>query len=283
MPTGRLLASILLFALACAGCSTAPPPASGPAQAPNAAATSPTGVAASSGDRAAATPAGAPAPAGSPGAASYATPEAAVQAYIAGVAAADVGRILAATAVDQKAAGFRFDLYVDRLKAMLLATSLAPATSPFYIDLNRAQAAAQILGQARNLTYSLLTTEEIGNGTIAPADQARAEAFAKQLDPARLAGLKVEEIRRAGASRQNDPKYTANMVSAAKAFGADEWADLLALVSFEGKDYGVGFSLVRYGTDWRVADQVSNLAGTDSLGIAKPMTRDEYDSLTTGG
>ncbi len=38
----------------------------------------------------------------------------------------------------------------------------------------------------------------------------------------------------------------------------------------------IGFTLLRYGDDWKVSSQVSNLAGTSLLGAALPMTPDEY-------
>lgn len=47
-------------------------------------------------------------------------------------------------------------------------------------------------------------------------------------------------------------------------------------------DYAVGFTLVRYGSDWKVLNQVSNLAGMPATGAAQQTTPGDF-SATTGG
>jgi hypothetical protein len=65
----------------------------------------------------------------------------------------------------------------------------------------------------------------------------------------------------------------------AKVYGADELTERLALVQVNGNHYAVGFQLVRYGGDWKVLGQVSNLAGTSSSGAAELTTPEDFAAL----
>ncbi len=84
-----------------------------------------------------------------------ATPEAAVTAYLEGVARQDFQSVLAASAAAQMSAKFDFAAYVDRLGA-LLPTTPTPANSPFLIEINKAGLTAQIARQVQFLTYGLM-------------------------------------------------------------------------------------------------------------------------------
>ncbi len=213
-------------------------------------------------------------------AAGPATPEGAVRDYLAGVAQADVAKILDASAIDEMSAGFRFDLMTDRLKAMNLTGSLAPADYPMFVDMNRAQQSAIVLGQVRNLVYGLLSTEQVDGSIIVPADKARADAFIAQVDPSRLSDLSVLDVRAVDPYFAKSQRYLENTAKQAAVYGADELTERVALVSFEGQMYAVGFTLLRFGDVWKVASQVSNLTSTNSLGTAWPVTLDEYAHLT---
>jgi hypothetical protein len=213
-------------------------------------------------------------------AAGPATPEDAVRDYLAGVAQADVGRILDASAIDEMSAGFRFDLQTDRMHAMSLTGSLAPADYPMFVDMNRAQQSANVLGLVRNLVYSLLSTEQVDGNIIVPADKARADAFIAQVDPSRLSNLSLLDIGAVDPYFAKDPKYLENAAKRAAIYGADELTERVALVSFEGQTYAIGFTLMRFGDVWKVSSQVSNLTSSNDLGTATPVTLDEYDHLT---
>lgn len=121
-------------------------------------------------------------------------PEAAIAAYIAGISEGDVEAILAASAVDEMAAGFDFGAYTERLQALALTTSMAPSEYPMFAAANRYQQASWILGQVRNLTYGLLSDETIDGSIIAPADAERVAAFVAAVDPTRLADLRLLDV-----------------------------------------------------------------------------------------
>jgi hypothetical protein len=215
-------------------------------------------------------------------AASLATPEDAVRAYVAGVSAADLDAVLAASAVDQASAGFDLAAYVERLRMFDPLNAQGPAEYPFYVDINRAQLSARLAMQVRMLAYSLLSDQRFEGPPVIPADPQWADAFIAAVDPARLAGLTVEDVRQPVPELANSQRNLDNMAKAAKMYGADEQVDRLALLGFEGRLYDLGFTLLRYGDTWGVISQVSPLAGTDSFGNARPTTQEAYDAATGG-
>ena len=223
-----------------------------------------------------------PSTSGQPGSIAFVTPEDAVRAYLAGVAGASTAGLLGASAIAELAAGYRFDLNAERLGVFSFPTDLAPAEYPFFADVDQARQAARILGQVQLLAYSLLSSEPIDESPVVPVDKARVEAFARSVDPARLSGLSVVDVRFPDATFAHNAKYLANAAARAAVYGADELTERLALVSFEGNLYEIGFTLVRYGDDWKVLTQSSALANTSGLGTAKPTTLEEFDRQTEG-
>lgn len=217
-----------------------------------------------------------------PGATGFTTPEDAVRHYLSGVARGDASMLLEASAIDDISAGFHFADSVDRLQAMLLTISLAPTEYPLFADMDRVFVSSQILGQARMLVYSLLSTETIDGTLIAPADKQRADAFVTQVDPSRLAGLTVVDIRYSNTKFEHDPRNVENAAKLAAIYGADELTERLALVDLDGKLYEVGFTLLRYVDDWKISSQSAALGNTPALGTAVPTTLDEYDRATSG-
>jgi hypothetical protein len=229
-------------------------------------------------------PSGATGSPAAPGAATYgfATPEDAAEAYLAGVAANDFNAVLAACGVEEMASGYRFDLAAVRFNAIIVSTMWAPATNPFYAQINSAIGQGQLARQVMFLSYSLLASEPLDPGSvISPVDDARAQQFIDEVDPAQLAGLTVMDVRFPKASLEHDPRLVANYDAIAKVYSADEQTERVALVSLNGKDYVVGFTLLRYGTSWLVASQVSNLYGLSPTGVAEPTTQAEFEDQTS--
>lgn len=194
-----------------------------------------------------------------------ATPDDAVRAYLQGVADADAAQILAASAVDQMATGVDFTAYIDRLQAWTLFAP-APATHPLLTDFNLAQHQGLLLGQAKMLIYGLLTDLELDGSTIAPVDAAWADALVAQLDLTRLAGIEVGDIAFPLPDMAQNERMLASAAKQAAIWGADELTERMAQISLEGRDWLVGFTLLRYGDEWRVSSQSSPLGGTTSMG-----------------
>jgi hypothetical protein len=212
----------------------------------------------------------------------FASPEDAATAYIAAVAANDFDQVLATCAVDEMAAGYRFDLAAERLNAFVFSTMWAPATYPFYEQINAALEQGQIARVVMFLSYSLLASEPLDPGSvITPVDEAKAQQFVSEVDPAQLANLSVVEVRFPKASLEHDPKLVANQETFARIYSADEQTERVALVTLDGKDYAVGFTLLRYGSEWFVANQNSPLYGLSPAGIAEPTTQAEFEDQTS--
>lgn len=210
------------------------------------------------------------------------TADEAIREYLAGVAAADARRVLDASAIDEIAEGYRFAESVDRFQAFVPHVMLAPAEHPFYVEVNRAQRADEIMSQVLMLAYGLLSGESIDGSVLAPVDKAWAETFVAQVDPARLAGIAVMDTRFPQPDLEASERYLENSAALAATYGADELTERLALFTFEGQTYSLGFTLLRYGDSWLVSSQSSPIGGTNTLGTATPMTTQEYESITSG-
>ena len=207
------------------------------------------------------------------------TPEEAVTHYLEGVARNDVRRILQASAVNEMSAKFKFDLFAERLGAIDPVRNLSPAEYPFYSEINKSQLSFQILSHVKNLSYGLLSGEEM-DGTIFKADAERVNRFVKNVDPQRLSRLEVRKISPPNKTVMNDARYLENAARNARIYGADESTERVALFSFEQNYYYVGFTLLRYGTNWKIYSQDSPLANTSPLGTAEKTTEAEFESMT---
>jgi hypothetical protein len=210
----------------------------------------------------------------------FSTPEATVREYMAGLADADLPRILGTVAVDEMAEGFRFDLQIERLKAFLSYDGMAPAGHPFFVEMNRVERVSVVMRQLRNLVYGLLSEETIDGSVIAPVDPAWAEDFVALVDPERLAGLALLDIGVANREMLESDVARTRDAERAAVYGADELTERVALVSFDGELDYVGFTLGRFGDGWKVISQDAPLAGVSNLGTAVPTTLEAWEALT---
>jgi hypothetical protein len=208
----------------------------------------------------------------------YPTPEAAIAAYVAGVAAGDFGQVLAAVAEDEMAAGFDFVAYVDRLGA-LVPTAMAPSSSTYYADINRATTIAGIARQAQLFTYGLLVESDIVAGKLVQMDGAGAAEFAAAVDAAKLAGLRVLRVDIPSQRLYRDDRHQQNLARVARIYGADEAAERIALLNHGGLTWVTGFTLLRYGDRWLISGQASPLANTSSSGAPQQVTDAEYVAM----
>ena len=246
-------------------------------------------LAACSGNSAAATtPAAAPLASGAPNSnatsaagPTRATPEDAVHQYLTSFASNNAGQLLDACAIEEVAAHYQFEAQATRLQAIMPNQFLLPTSYAFYAGLDKFGQAYVNFNQVRGLALSLLTSQPVDQ-PIVPVTADQAQQYVKSADPSQLAGLKVVEIKFPSAKFAADSKTLANFAAQAKVYGADELTERLALVAWNGKDYAVGFTLVRYGSDWKVLNQVSNLAGTPVTGAAQPVTQSGFDASVAG-
>ncbi len=213
------------------------------------------------------------------GALTFKTPEDAINYYMQGIIQADATKILDACAVNEMAEKFNFEFYLDRIQAFVPYSFEAPATAPFYIETNKAQVTRDRLFQARMFAYALLSTEDTTSGkTIVKMDAERVAKFVKDIDPKRLAQVQVKKSAISSPNAMATTSYQNAAQKNAKSYGADEYTERVTLFSFEENFYYVGFSLLRYGEDWKIAFAYSAMANTDSLGTPKKTTEKDFDA-----
>ncbi len=73
--------------------------------------------------------------------------------------------------------------------------------------------------------------------------------------------------------------YEANKKTQIAMYGAEDVAERVALLEYDGRTYLAGFSLVRYEGAWYLKSLTSVLGQTSSSGSLQEMTETEYDSL----
>jgi hypothetical protein len=213
----------------------------------------------------------------------FQTPDEVIAYYLEGIARNDVSRILQAVAGQELGESFQFDRSVERLGGvMMLMQSMAPTAYPLYSEINQLQLSSQILSQVKLLAYSLLADEEVNGSSIMDVDAERVNRFIEAVDPAGLAGLDVVTIDLPNAKLMNDERYLKNMALMAAVNGADEATERVALISFAGRHYVIGFTLLRYGESWKISNQSSPLAGMSSLGTPAEITPDEFAEMIGG-
>jgi hypothetical protein len=106
----------------------------------------------------------------------------------------------------------------------------------------------------------------------------RVEAYRKSLDPARLGGLAIVDIRVPALLLAHPEEY----VRALPVVQADEITERVVLISLDGTDYAVGFRLIRYGSSWKVDGQDAPMAGTSMSGAARRTTPQAFERLVAG-
>jgi hypothetical protein len=214
---------------------------------------------------------------------SFKTPEEAITSYMQAVAQGDVPKIMQACAINEMGEKFRFDLYVNRLRTLMLQAP-APSDYPFYAEMNKAQFSWQILFQARNLAYGLLTTEQelLDGRPVYNIDPEGTTKFMNEVDPERLAQLQVTKIGIPNPELAHTERNLDNWDKQAQIYGADELTERVVLFLFEGKYYYVGFTLLRYGDNWKISGATSALGGTSASGAPQKTTEEEFQELVDG-
>jgi hypothetical protein len=211
----------------------------------------------------------------------FKTPEETITYYLDGVAQNNISKILQACAINEMGGKFKFDLHVERLGGVMVPGQfLSPTDYTFYSEINKMTVSSQILNQVKFFAYGLLSNEKVDDGSpILNMDTERVNKFIKDVDPGKLSSLEIKKIGLPNKTLMNDPKYIENAAKSARDYGADESTERVALFSFEQSYYYIGFTLLRYGENWKISSQSSPLAGTSVLGTPKKTTVEEFESM----
>lgn len=212
-------------------------------------------------------------------AADLTTPEKAVSAYLDAVARQDFNAMIAVSSAGRMGEAYNFSTHVNRVGMFMPSAMPLPASGPFFVEINKAKFTAQIVQQVQFLIYGLMASDDILNGKPVRMESAAAAEFAGTVRAERLAGLSLVKTGIPNASMQASERYQANAAQMMKSFGADEATERLALLSFEGQSFALGFSLLRYGEDWTVSSQSSQLAGTTASGVPGRMSAEGFEDM----
>jgi hypothetical protein len=113
-------------------------------------------------------------------------------------------------------------------------------------------------------------------------DTERTNSFMQDVDPAELAGIKVQKIAPSNEKIMNEDRYQRTAAKTAEIYGADESTERVALFLLGQNYYYVGFTLLRYGENWKISYQSSPIANTAALGVPEKTTPQEFESMING-
>lgn len=213
----------------------------------------------------------------------FGSPEEVIRYFMAGISSNNVEQILASSDFVERGQGFDFIASTLRLRSMTAATQL-PSGYPLYREVDIATYKYQFLRQASWFALSLLSTEEqfwrgetLILDTNDPQTADRLNRFVAAIDPSNLANVRIEKFGTPAVSRV--PEYVDNAAELAKVMGAAEQVERVTLLSFQGKFYCLGFTVLRYGQNWKISTLVANsYPGCSDWGSAQEMTRVEFDA-----
>lgn len=209
----------------------------------------------------------------------FKTPEEAITFYIEALAEADVLKMMQASAVNEMSENFRFDLFVDRLRALLPTTAAPSSDYSFYVEMNKAQFTWEFLFQTRSLAYGLLVSDPDSLTETVLMDAEGIDTFIQEVNPAQLASLEVVQIGIPEPELAQSERLLKNWDTLAQIYGADEFTERVAQLEFEGNYYIAGFALLRYGEGWKIRGLGSSLGNISALGVSKQTTESEFQEL----
>lgn len=220
------------------------------------------------------------------GEAHFKTPEEAVTGFMEALKKQDFGAILATTAVDRMSEGYDFVAQAGQLKVITPSFAM-PASDPFFISVNKAFYAGLIAKDVQFLTYSLMMANNpviidtlLEGHTYANPDYPTAATdMFDAVQAKRLSELSISKIAPPLPEKLNSESQQRLFSKHAKFFQGDAETERVALLSFDGRDFLVGFSLIRYGDDWLVEGTRPWIAETNRMGGAKRTTPDEFEAL----
>jgi len=139
------------------------------------------------------------------------------------------------------------------------------------------------ISQVRNLAYGLLATEKgVVEGRTVPIDPEGTIRFMNEVDPERLAQLQVINTGVPNPAIATSERLLENWNRVAQTYGADELTERVVLVLFEGNYYYMGFTLLRYGNNWKISSASSVLGNLSPLGTPQITTEEQFQELIGG-
>lgn len=215
----------------------------------------------------------------------FKTPEEAITSYLEGVAQSDIHKISQTFAINEMSEKFKFDLVFEGWgDRYMLEEWLSPTDHPFYVEINKMQLSGQLFNEVKIFAYSLLSSEMVYDLSAISnkMDAERINSFMKDVDPKRLSSLEVKKIGLPDKFMNSDT-YLYHAARIALIYGADESTQQVALFSFEQNYYYLGFTLLRYGENWKISNLTSTRANIMfGTGVLQKTTVEEFESMING-
>lgn len=216
----------------------------------------------------------------------FKTPEEAITAFVDALKKQDFDGILATTAVDRMSKGFDFVAQSERIKVIAPYYAM-PTTDPFFTSVNKVIYTADIARNIQYFTYILMMANNPviidalaeGSSYANPNYPTAARDMFDAVQAKRLSELSISKIGTPLPEKVNSERQQRLFSQHARIFHGDAATERVALLSFDGLDFMVGFSLIRYGDDWLVERMMSWIAETSMFAPAKRITPDEFEAL----
>ena len=210
-------------------------------------------------------------PVAGPEAKSFATPEAVVEHFIKSVAADDWDATMQAFAIDDQAAHFDFAMQVRRL-GVIDATSIdAPARYKMYVRTNAIaamdKAAARVVAFVTAFLIDPAERARLGKEPRDADAAARAMATLQGMDSNKLRALKLVRVDVPHKPLLSKPHVLQLLKEQGGVWGAETMTERIALVQLTDQHYICGFSILKYGSSWRIHDLISNFASDREFGL----------------
>jgi len=202
------------------------------------------------------------------------TPEGAAAAFLDGLARQDFDKVLSTTHGRPMSESFDFVAYVEWNRSQSSITP-APSGDPFFAAINRAVLAGHVAYDVKKFIYGLMAEEAVEGRPVA-MDAAGAAEFMDVVQAKRLAGLKLVKIGIPKLIVSDRVRFQTVAARLARAQGADDWTERLALLSFEGQHFTTGFSMLRYGDGWYIGGLQSSVSLITRIEKSSP---DEFDNM----
>lgn len=213
----------------------------------------------------------------------YATPEAAITAYIEGIAAADLGKAFAACATQSYGEGYDVREWVALMQHYRVGSDLGPSDYDLYGDLNAMMQLGMLAGQTKVFVECLTagsksqeaaTLQAKGGWSGEESPGESMEAYFGWMNPDGLQ-LAVEEIITPPILDPATAEVTDVLDRNAKLAGAEESTQRVVILNLGDQRAICGFQLLRYGDDWKIASHGSPLLNIVSTGYTLLVTPEE--------
>lgn len=198
---------------------------------------------------------------------SFASPEAAINAFVSSIANNDFATAAQTFAINESAQKFDFAAYANYMKVIMPFTMLAPSEYALYVDMNKISSLGDLTRQTKAFIYSFFETKGMDGSPITPVSQDDVAQFVKAVDPSALKALTVTKIEIPSPDAYNSAINLANFKRMASYYGADDMAERVVLYNLNGQNFEGGFRLLKYGSDWKIFGLNSTLAGQPATGI----------------